>query len=205
MNNINMLILYIGLSYLLGSISGSLILGKIWKVDIRKLGSGNAGATNALRSVGILFGLLTFIIDLTKGIIPAYIAKGDINLMLICGFAAMLGHVYPIFYNFKGGKGAGTLLGVLIVALPYSALYITGVWIISVLLSGYVGLSTIIAVLTLLIYSIIYASYPFIIFSACSFLFIIYTHRSNIQRMMAGNENQFQKVMLFKRNKKGSI
>ena len=201
----NMIILYMISSYLLGSISGSLILGKIWKVDIRNLGSGNAGGTNALRSVGVVFGLLTFFIDLSKGMIPVYLAHGDITLMLLSGFSAMLGHVYPIFYNFKGGKGAGTLLGVLIIALPYSALCITITWIISVVLSGYVGLSTIIAVFALAIYAIIYTSYHFIIFSICSLIFIIYTHRSNIQRMREGNENQFEKVMLFKRNKKGSI
>ena len=194
-----MLILYMGLSYLLGSISGSLILGKLWKVDIRDLGSGNAGGTNALRSVGILFGLLTFIIDLTKGIIPAYLTQDSIPIMLLCGFSAMLGHVYPIFYNFKGGKGAGTLLGVLVVALPISTLYIILTWCIVLILTGYVGLSTMLAILSLLVYSMIYTSYPFIIFSACAFLFIIYTHRSNIQRMKEGNENQFSKVMIFKR------
>ena len=187
------------LSYLLGSISGSLILGKLWKVDIRDLGSGNAGGTNALRSVGILFGLLTFIIDLTKGIIPAYLAQDSIPMMLLCGFSAMLGHVYPIFYNFKGGKGAGTLLGVLVVALPVATLYIISTWCIILILTGYVGLSTMLAIFSLLVYSMIYTSYPFIIFSACAFLFIIYTHRSNIQRMKEGNENQFSKVMIFKR------
>ena len=124
MNNLNMVILYLGLSYLIGSISGSLILGKLWKVDIRTLGSGNAGGTNAIRTVGVLFGLLTFIIDVTKGIVPVYLVKGDFSLMLMCGFVAMIGHVYPLFYNFKGGKGAGTLLGVLIIALPNSILYI---------------------------------------------------------------------------------
>ena len=157
------------------------------------------------RSVGIIFGVLTFIIDLTKGILPVYLAKGDLALMLTCGAAAMIGHVYPIFYNFKGGKGAGTLLGVLIIALPYSVLYVISTWVMFVILSGYVGLSTMIAVLVLLIYSIVYTSYPFIIFSAFAFLFIIYTHRTNIQRMRQGNENQFSNVMLFKGNKKGSI
>ena len=91
------MILPIALSYLVGSICGSLLLGKIWKIDIRTLGSGNAGGTNALRSVGVPFGILTFIIDLSKGMLPVYLVKGDISLMLLCGFAAMLGHVYPIF------------------------------------------------------------------------------------------------------------
>ena len=189
----------------MGSISGSLLLGKFWNVDIRKLGSGNAGGTNALRSVGIGFALLTFIIDLSKGIIPAYLGSHNISLMLICGTAAIFGHVYPIFYNFKGGKGAGTLLGVLIIALPQSIIYVISTWIIVLILSGYVGLSTILAVLTLLIYCLIYCSYHLIVFSLCMLLFIIYTHRDNIQRMKAGNENQFSKVMLFKGNKKGSI
>ena len=125
------------------------------------------------------------------------------NIMLLCGFAAMLGHVYPIFYNFKGGKGAGTLLGVLIVALPNSVLYIVFTWILSVILSGYVGLSTILAVFVLLMYTIMYSSYHFIAFSALSFLFIIYTHRSNIKRMKEGTENQFSKIMLFKKKQKG--
>ena len=124
MNSINMIILYISLSYIIGSISGSLILGKFWNIDIRKLGSGNAGGTNALRSAGIMFGFLTALIDLTKGIIPAYLASHDISLMLICGGASIIGHVYPIFFNFRGGKGAGTLLGVTIIALPYSVLYV---------------------------------------------------------------------------------
>ena len=194
-----MIILYLGISYIIGSISGSLILGRLWKVDIRTLGSGNAGGTNALRSVGIVFGLLTFFIDLTKGILPAYFSQENIPLMLGCGFAAMVGHVYPIFYNFKGGKGAGTLLGVLIVAIPESTIYMILTWLIVLILTGYVGLSTMLAIFSLLIYSILYTSYPFIIFSVFALFFIIYTHRSNIQRMRAGNENQFKKIMLFKR------
>ena len=165
MNSINMIILYLSFSYIIGSISGSLILGKFWNIDIRKLGSGNAGGTNALRSVGIKFAFLTFIIDLTKGIIPAYLASHDISLMLMCGGASIIGHVYPIFYNFRGGKGAGTLLGVLIIALPESIIYILATWVIALVASGYVGLSTILGVLTFLLYCIAYSSYHYILFS----------------------------------------
>ena len=96
-----MTLLYVLFSYLMGSVSGSLLLGKFWKIDIRGMGSGNAGGTNALRTVGVLFALLTFIIDLSKGIIPAYLSQQHENLMLISGFSAILGHVYPIFYNFN--------------------------------------------------------------------------------------------------------
>ena len=198
-----MIILYLSFSYIIGSISGSLILGKFWNIDIRKLGSGNAGGTNALRSVGIKFAFLTFIIDLTKGIIPAYLASHDISLMLMCGGASIIGHVYPIFYNFRGGKGAGTLLGVLIIALPESIIYILATWVIALVVSGYVGLSTILGVLTFLLYCIAYSSYHYILFSIFVFFLILFTHKSNIRRMRAGKENQFPRVMLFK-NKKGS-
>ena len=198
MTNPNMILVYILLSYLLGSISGSLLMGRIWNVDIRNMGSGNAGGTNALRSVGITFAILTFIIDLLKGALPAYLSQHNQELMLLCGFAAMIGHVYPIFYNFRGGKGAGTLLGVLIVANPQSAIFIVSIWIIMVLITGFVGLSTITACAVLFLYSLYY-DISFIIFSMTSFIFIVFTHRSNIKRMLSGEENQFKKVMIFKR------
>ena len=199
-----MILLYLFISYLIGSLSGSLILGKLWKVDIREMGSGNAGGTNALRSVGVSFGILTFLIDLIKGIIPPLLVSGNLNLMLCCGIMSILGHVYPIFYNFKGGKGAGTLLGVLSVILPNSVPYILLVWFLVVVLTGYVGLSTIIAIFTILPYSIINASINHIVFSFIIFLFIIFTHRDNIRRMINGVENQFTRIMIFSRNKKGS-
>ena len=198
MTNPNMILVYVLLSYLLGSVSGSLLMGKIWNVDIRNMGSGNAGGTNALRSVGITFAILTFIIDLFKGALPAYLSQHNQELMLLCGFSAMIGHVYPIFYNFRGGKGAGTLLGVLIIANPSSAIFIVSIWIIMVLITGFVGLSTITACAVLFLYSLCY-DISFIIFSMTSFIFIVFTHRSNIKRMLSGEENQFKKVMIFKR------
>ena len=198
MDNFNMTLLYVLFSYLMGSVSGSLLLGKFWKIDIRGMGSGNAGGTNALRTVGVLFALLTFIIDLSKGIIPAYLSQQHENLMLISGFSAILGHVYPIFYNFKGGKGAGTLLGVLIIANPQSILFVVGTWIAMLLTTGFVGLSTIIACFVLVVYSF-YSSTSFILFSIITFIFILFTHRSNIKRMIKGEENQFKKIMIFKK------
>ena len=199
MNDFNMILLYVLFSYLIGSISGSLLLGKIWKVDIRDMGSGNAGGTNALRSVGIIFALFTFSIDLLKGIIPVYLSQEHGNLMFLCGFSAMLGHVYPIFYNFKGGKGAGTLLGVLIIANPQSLLFVLSSWIIVLIITGFVGLSTMVACAVLFLYS--FSSNPnFIIFSMIAFIFILFTHKSNIKRLRAGEENQFKKIMIFKRN-----
>ena len=108
------------------------------------------------------------------------------------------GHVYPIFYGFKGGKGAGTLLGVLIIAQPQSVIYIILTWVITLVITGFVGLSTMMAISTLFIYSIIYFNFSFFIFSFLVTIFIFFTHRSNIKRMLEGKENQFKKVMIFK-------
>ena len=183
--------------------SGSLLLGKFWKIDIRKLGSNSAGGTNAFRTVGFTFGLLTAIIDILKGLLPAYFMgylSGQNELqMMICGFSAILGHVFPVFYQFNGGKGAGTTIGALIILAPESLIYVLPTFIIVLVLSGFVGLSTITAAFVLLIYSIIMLNINFVWFSLSILLFIIFTHRKNIQRMIRGDENQFSKIMIFKR------
>jgi len=174
-------------------------MGKLWKVDIRDVGSGNAGGTNALRSVGVVFALLTVIIDISKGAIPCYFMMGNNALMLACGMAAVVGHVFPVFYGFKGGKGAGTLLGVIIVYEPSAVIYLLATWFVSLVLTGYVGFSTILATLVLLVYSFFYGDLYFIIFSAVSLLFIAFNHRDNIRRMRRGEENRFSSVMIFKK------
>tara|TARA_Y100000590_G_scaffold393579_1_gene471981 strand:- start:80 stop:709 length:630 start_codon:yes stop_codon:yes gene_type:complete len=196
-------IIKIILCYLLGSISGSLIIGKIKNVDIRKLGSGNAGATNAFRTQGLLFSLMVMIIDVAKGYFSVSIIANDLDIVqiLLCGIAAVLGHVYPIYYNFKGGKGAGTLIGVLLALFPtYFFIILLMVWIIIIILSGYVGLSTMVAGVTfpiLLYYTqSISLDDPKFIFSIAIALFLIFTHRQNISRMIKGDENQFKKAML---------
>ena len=196
-----MTLLYVLFSYLMGSVSGSLLLGKFWKIDIRGMGSGNAGGTNALRTVGVLFALLTFIIDLSKGIIPTYLSQQHENLMLISGFSAMLGHVYPIFYNFKGGKGAGTLIGVLGVLFPFCIPFALLSWFLVLVLTGYVGLGTMVSGLAVVLVAIQQGliNTPFGYFSIFMALFVIFTHRSNIYRMLKGEENQFKKIMWFKK------
>ena len=203
-----MLYLFIFISYLSGSISGSLLLGKFKNIDIRTMGSGNAGGTNALRSVGPLFALGTICIDILKGYLPVIIFSNyiDHNLALaqiLFGVFAVLGHVFPIFYGFKGGKGAGTLIGVVLAIFPYSVSYVFLIWILVLILTGFVGLSTISAGVCLVI--ITYLKYPQSIFSAFGYftigvsIFLFYTHRENIKRMIAGTENRFEKVMLFKK------
>ena len=195
------------LSYLFGSISGSLLLGKFKNIDIRKLGSGNAGGTNALRSVGPLFALGTIIIDIFKGFLPVYFLPSLINnsnpwIPVLLGIAAVIGHVYPVFYGFKGGKGAGTLVGVVMAIFPSSILIVFCTWIMILIFTGYVGLSTMCAGVSLVV--ITYLQYPynginsaFGYFTIGVSLFLFYTHRENIKRMLSGGENQFKKVMIF--------
>ena len=203
------------LSYLIGSISGSMVLGKLKGVDIRKMGSGNAGGTNAFRTIGPIFALGVIVIDILKGYI-AVIYISQFNFMnyanvisneiitITCGISAVLGHVYPLYYNFKGGKGAGTLMGIIAALFPFKSLmYAVGSWIIVLVFTGYVGLGTIIAGITLAINAyIIFIGTEFseyIYFAVLMALFIIFTHRTNIYRMLSGNENQFEKVMIIKK------
>ena len=199
---------FIFLSYLLGSISGSLLLGRFKNIDIRTLGSGNAGGTNALRTVGPVFALGTIAIDILKGFIPVSFFVLFINYNtplseVLFGIAAVAGHVFPIFYGFKGGKGAGTLIGVVLAIFPSSIPFIFLVWLLTLIFTGYVGLSTMCAGVTLVVITII--NYPQSLFSEFGYftlgvsIFLFYTHRMNIQRMIKGTENQFKKIMIFKK------
>ena len=138
------------LSYLVGSVSGSMVLGKLKGIDIRTMGSGNAGGTNALRSVGPIFALGVILIDIFKGIIAvifisklvfiSHIMVPDELVSILCGTAAVLGHVYPIYYNFQGGKGAGTLIGIVGTLFPQSIIYVFISWFIIIIFTGFVGL-----------------------------------------------------------------
>ena len=206
------------LSYLIGSISGSMVLGNLKGIDIRKMGSGNAGGTNAFRTVGPFFALGVIIIDILKGYISViYISQlnfmnysiiGSNEIMnIVCGISAVLGHVYPVYYNFKGGKGAGTLIGIIAALFPFKSLmYAILSWIIILIFTGYVGLGTIIAGITLALNAyVIFVGTEFseyIYFAFLMAIFIIFTHRENILRMLNGNENKFEKIMIFKKFRK---
>jgi len=199
------------LSYLVGSISGSMVLGKLKGVDIRTMGSGNAGGTNAFRSIGPLFALGVVLIDILKGYISVvFISELSFFIInpaityeykqVICGIATVLGHVYPIYYKFKGGKGAGTLIGIVGALFPQAMLNSLVSWVISLIFTGYVGFSTMLAgiVLSTTVFFIPNIPDIYFYFSLLMTLFIIFTHRSNIIRMIEGNENRFEKIMLFK-------
>lgn len=203
------------LSYLLGSLNGALIIGKLRGVDIRRVGSGNAGGTNALRTQGPVFALFVMIIDVGKGwlpaaLLPALVLPGiaqdpDVSrvwLMLACGGASIAGHCFPVWFNFRGGKGAATTVGVLIAVAP--ALLLPGaiVFVGVLVLTGYVGLSTICAAIAMPAWLAITAfatSQPTLVFLVLLAFFIIYTHRSNIQRLRDGDENRWERVMLLRR------
>ena len=204
-------IINILLSYLIGSISGSMVLGYIKGIDIRKMGSGNAGGTNAFRTVGPVFALGVILIDIFKGVVAVLLISKlsfisnlsffsvEIN-EVFCAIAAVLGHVYPIYYNFKGGKGAGTLIGIIGVLFPQCIIYALLSWLIILVTTGFVGLGTIIAGVVLSLSAFFLGvNYIYLIFSICMSLFIIFTHRSNIQRMLRGEENRFEKIMFFKK------
>jgi glycerol-3-phosphate acyltransferase PlsY len=203
------------LAYFLGSLIGSLIVGQLrGGVDIRTLGSGNAGGTNALRTQGIWFALWVMVIDIGKGwvataLLPGLIISGiGVDpvigrdwLAVACAAGAVLGHVYPVWYGFRGGKGAATLIGVLIGIAPAAVLPLLVVWIAVVMLSGFVSLGTMVAVAAFPIYVLIAqdrTSAAYLTFGAAMVLFVCYTHRSNIARMLAGTENRAQRLWLLR-------
>jgi glycerol-3-phosphate acyltransferase PlsY len=196
--------LLIVVAYLLGSLSGSLLLGRLRGVDIRTLGSGNAGGTNALRTQGWKFALGTVLVDVGKGALAVWLAlrmgTGEAWLPYAAGLAAVLGHVWPVFHGFRGGKGAGTLVGALLVLWPLAVLVLVGAWLLVLTASGYVGLSTILAAATLVPLAWLTDADPLRSgFALVLALFIVFTHRANLARLRAGNEARFERARLWTR------
>ncbi len=184
----------------MGSIPTSYILGKkIKKLDIREYGSGNVGATNALRVLGTKYGVIALILDMAKGAIPVFVGKylGFSDPWLIAvALTAILGHIFTIFLNFKGGKGVATSAGVFIALTPLSVGIALVVFIITVWLTRYVSLGSILAALTLFVSELIiniqngFQSKEILVLVFVIATFIIVKHKSNIQRLLAGNENK---------------
>jgi glycerol-3-phosphate acyltransferase PlsY len=197
------------LAYLLGSLAGSLLLGRLLgKEDLRRSGSGNAGATNALRTGGHGFGLGVLAFDLAKGVLVTAFLPLLAPLPWLayaCGAAAVLGHVYPVFYGFAGGKGAATLIGVLLIVAPKALLPGLAVWLVCLGLTGYVGLSTVLgmaAVATALVLRLgLWPPEPAVVFGLAMLVLTVYTHRDNLRRTFAGDENRFQRAMLLRRRR----
>ena len=192
-------------SYLLGSVSGSLLLGRLRRVDIRTMGSGNAGGTNALRTQGFWFALGVVVVDVGKAVlavlwVPAWFDTSPSTLeiaRLLCGFAAVLGHCYPLWHGFRGGKGAATAVGALAVIQPWLLIPMIGAWILVLVLSGYVGLATVVAGISLVPAALYRGdSTALVLFCLAVALFMTFTHRSNLKRLGAGTEHRFEKVLL---------
>jgi glycerol-3-phosphate acyltransferase PlsY len=203
------------IAYLLGALLGSLIVGQLrGGVDIRTMGSGNAGGTNALRTQGLAFAVWVMVIDIGKGWIAAAVLPTlalpfigidpDISrewLAVACSSAAVVGHVYPVWYGFRGGKGAATLVGVLGGLAPIALLPVLLVWLAVVAIFGYVGLATMVATASFIGFVFFFeqlASDAMLTFGVAMTLFVCFTHRSNIARMRAGNENRVKRLWLLR-------
>ena len=198
------------LAYLLGSVSGSLLLGRLKKVDIRSQGSGNAGGTNAFRTQGLVFALPVVVIDIGKGFLAAWwipgisfggaVAAVDPGLLtMACGFAAVVGHCFPIWHGFRGGKGAATAIGALIVIEPWLLLPLAVTWLLVLVLTGYVGLSTVSAGFSLVPASLWLNNQPLLVFSALLAFFLLFTHRVNMRKLLNGTEYRFERIHIFSR------
>ena len=193
-------------AYLLGSISGSLLLGKLRGVDIRTVGSGNAGGTNALRTQGFKFALGTLLVDVGKGALVAWLAwrylpAGMSPVWLYgCVVAAVIGHCWPLFHGFRGGKGAATLVGGLAVVWPQVLLPAFATWLVSLAWGGYVGLATMLAGVSLVLVALIEGADAVRLgFAFVASLLLVFTHRSNIARLRAGTESRFERARILGR------
>jgi glycerol-3-phosphate acyltransferase PlsY len=185
-------------SYLLGSLPTSWIVVKLVKgQDLRKLGSGNLGATNLYRQLGWRWAVPAAVIDVAKGVVPVLVfgprAGGGEIMALLLGLTAVLGHVFSLFVNFKGGKGVATGAGVLIGLAPWAALVAVVIWAVIVKVTGYVSLGSVVAAAVLVpALWLLYPDrrdlvWPFALLA----LMIIVLHRANIQRLLKGTEHRF--------------
>lgn len=199
-------------AYLLGSISGGLVLGRFRGVDIREHGSGNAGGANALRTQGLKFALGVVLIDVGKGVLAAWLGRqfapfdgaSNATLGYAATLAAMLGHVWPVWHGFRGGKGAATLAGGLLVMWPWALPVMLLVAATTVLTTGYVGLATVLTGLSLPLFAWwTDASTPRLVFVMASALFLLFTHRHNLMRMRRGGESRFERARLLHRLRRG--
>ncbi|MHC4570785.1 MAG: glycerol-3-phosphate 1-O-acyltransferase PlsY [Planctomycetota bacterium] len=199
-------------AYLLGSVPFGLIIAKAHRKDLRSIGSGNIGATNLSRALGRKWAYLCFLLDATKGLIPMLVAAGFISsppriiellLVLAVGCAAVLGHIFPIYVKFKGGKGVATSFGVAIGLWPYyttCSLFALGVWAVTVLIWRYISLASIAASvafpLALVLVIVLTPGWdfanlwPLLIAATTIPLIVIVRHRPNIKRLIAGTESK---------------
>jgi glycerol-3-phosphate acyltransferase PlsY len=196
------------LAYLLGAVSGSLMVGRLRGVDIRELGSGNAGGTNAFRTQGLWFALGVVVIDVGKGVLAAGVVPGlalppaadsmaDQQLTLACGLAAVVGHCYPVWHGFRGGKGAATAVGVLLAVNPWLLVPRLVTWLLVLGLSGYVSIATVLAGFSLVPAVIWMDAGPNLpLFAVLLALFMAFMHRGNFRALATGEEYRFERARI---------
>ena len=186
-------ILFVGIScYLLGSIPFGFIFTKIFlKKDVRDIGSGNIGATNVLRTGNKFVGYTTLFFDIVKAVIPVlYIKINFPELVYIASLCAFLGHVFPVWLRFKGGKGVATYVGILFAINIYFGLIFIASWLITFSLSKFSSLSSLIASISIPIYLLILTQFDQVIFFTIMFILIFFTHRENIKRLKNKEETK---------------
>jgi len=179
------------ISYLFGSIPFGFLLSKVFlNIDIRKIGSGNIGATNALRTGNKIIAYTTLILDILKAIIPVlYVKFYYQDLIFISALSAFLGHVFPIWLKFKGGKGIATYVGILAAINLFLGIFFGLIWIIVYIISKYSSLASILGSLSIPLY-VLLLNQNNVIFYFIMFILIFYTHRENIKRLINKQENK---------------
>ena len=180
------------ISYFIGNINPAIILGKIYGVDIRKEGSGNAGTTNVLRTLGKKAGVITLIIDIAKGFIPTFILINfiqDIFSTMLFGICIIVGHMWPVVFHFKGGKGVATTFGVLLAARPLLAVILLGIVALGILITRRMSVGVLIAVLLAVPISY-FLFHEYIIWISVSVIaiLVLIKHKDNIKRIFKGEE-----------------
>ncbi len=212
------LITILVLSYLVGSIPTAIITGKVLRgIDVRQFGSGNAGGTNAFRVLGWKAGLFVSLFDIAKGAFATVVISqirfdapflNPTVLMILAGLCAILGHTFTIFAGFKGGKGVACGAGMIIGLYPLVFLFCLLVFALVLFSTGIVAISSISAAISLPVILWLFdrfgstpVDHALLIFSIIIPVFIIFTHRSNIRRLLKGEEKPFEKLILFRRRK----
>lgn len=220
------IILVVLISYVIGSFPTAVIVSKkFFGFDIREKGSGNMGSTNAFRVLGWKWGMTVQIVDIIKGVVPvllvAPLLAGNVTfpnatsfehltlIKILAGLSAVAGHIWSVFVNFRGGKGINTAAGMLVAIAPVEVSIAVGIFLLAVAFSGYISLGSIAAAFSIpssmfVRYNLLNVEIPgysiLIYFSLVVMLLVFYTHRSNIRRLINGNENRFQKLHLVKIN-----
>ncbi len=190
-------IIWIGISYLVGSIPIGLLIAKSLKdIDLRSVGSGNIGATNVARTCGLKYGIYTLILDILKGIIPVLIAlmiSHNSIFISIVALSVILGHMYSVFLDLSGGKGVATTLGVYLILNPVATIISVVIMLIIILGCGYVSLGSIAFAIIMPLFMIFQKGFIYFVFSLIVMVLIINKHRDNIVRVIKGQENTWKK------------